>query len=95
MPVRVARATLQTMENVPPPAEELAILDRELVQLDARRAQLLARRAWLLAALRPPVAPPTGRRPSAARPFVARPRSRPRPPRRVCRICCSPSAAFC
>jgi hypothetical protein len=48
------------MENVPPPAEELATLDRELRQLEARRAQLLARRAWLLAALRPvaPAAPP-------------------------------------
>ncbi|MFJ8077780.1 SCO7613 C-terminal domain-containing membrane protein [Streptomyces sp. NPDC096176] len=45
------------MDNVPPPAEELGILDRELRQLDARRAQLLTRRAWLLAALQPPVAP--------------------------------------
>ncbi|MFD7749231.1 SCO7613 C-terminal domain-containing membrane protein [Streptomyces sp. NPDC059698] len=43
------------MEPVPPPAEELARLDRELAELDARRAQLLTRRAWLLAALRPPV----------------------------------------
>ncbi|WNF26043.1 hypothetical protein RI138_04035 [Streptomyces sp. C11-1] len=42
------------MEHVPPPAEELALLDRELAELDARRAQLLTRRAWLLAALRPP-----------------------------------------
>ncbi|WP_217225903.1 SCO7613 C-terminal domain-containing membrane protein [Streptomyces anulatus] len=42
------------MEHVPPPAEELARLDRELAELDARRAQLLTRRAWLLAALRPP-----------------------------------------
>ncbi|MFI1468073.1 SCO7613 C-terminal domain-containing membrane protein [Streptomyces wuyuanensis] len=40
------------MENVPPPAEELRLIDRELVQLDARRAQLLTRRAWLLTALR-------------------------------------------
>ncbi|EWS90479.1 hypothetical protein SSIG_00826 [Streptomyces filamentosus NRRL 11379] len=39
---------------MPPPAEELARLDRELAELDARRAQLLTRRAWLLAALRPP-----------------------------------------
>ncbi|MFE9460264.1 SCO7613 C-terminal domain-containing membrane protein [Streptomyces californicus] len=45
------------MEPVPPPAEELARLDRELAELDARRAQLLTRRAWLLAALRPPVPP--------------------------------------
>lgn len=42
------------MEHVPPPAEELARLDRELAELDARRAQLLTRRTWLLAALRPP-----------------------------------------
>ncbi|MEV4684665.1 SCO7613 C-terminal domain-containing membrane protein [Streptomyces kurssanovii] len=59
------------MENVPPPAEELATLDRELRQLEARRAQLLARRAWLLAALRPaaPFAapPPAG----SGRPFAA------------------------
>ncbi|MEV4879118.1 SCO7613 C-terminal domain-containing membrane protein [Streptomyces cyaneofuscatus] len=41
------------MEHVPPPAEELALLDRELAQLDARRAQLLTRRAWLVSALRP------------------------------------------
>ncbi|NUV90137.1 hypothetical protein G6W61_28655 [Streptomyces sp. KAI-26] len=41
------------MEHVPPPAEELALLDRELAQLDARRAQLLTRRAWLVAALQP------------------------------------------
>lgn len=65
------------MEHVPPPAEELARLDRELAELDARRAQLLTRRAWLLAALRPPAptaAPgwnpsawgaPTGGRPGA------------------------------
>ncbi|MGC4950692.1 SCO7613 C-terminal domain-containing membrane protein [Streptomyces sp. DT224] len=52
------------MEHVPPPAEELALLDRELARLDARRAQLLTRRAWLLRALeatgpapRGPVAP--------------------------------------
>ncbi|WP_405596113.1 hypothetical protein OG741_07820 [Streptomyces sp. NBC_01410] len=57
------------MENVPPPAEELAILDRELVRLDARRAQLLARRAWLLTVVQQHVAPP----PSAARPFAAPP----------------------
>ncbi|MFK4226166.1 SCO7613 C-terminal domain-containing membrane protein [Streptomyces sp. NPDC019890] len=61
------------MENVPPPAEELAILDRELVQLDARRSQLLARRAWLLAALQPPAAPAPAARPFAAPPFAAPP----------------------
>ncbi|MFD3922039.1 SCO7613 C-terminal domain-containing membrane protein [Streptomyces sp. NPDC058595] len=48
------------MENVPRPAEELVILDRELARIDARRAQLLARRSYLLALLTPrqPVAPP-------------------------------------
>ncbi|MGW2839977.1 SCO7613 C-terminal domain-containing membrane protein [Streptomyces sp. NPDC001493] len=40
------------MEHVPPPAEELALLDRELAHLDARRAQLLQRRAWLIEAVR-------------------------------------------
>ncbi|MFD6532391.1 SCO7613 C-terminal domain-containing membrane protein [Streptomyces sp. NPDC060184] len=40
------------MEHVPPPAEELALLDRELAHLDARRAQLLLRRAWLVEAVR-------------------------------------------
>lgn len=69
MPRDVAVATLRTMENVPPPAEELAILDRELVRLDARRAQLLARRAWLLTVVQQHVAPP----PPAARPFAAPP----------------------
>ncbi|MFJ3577907.1 SCO7613 C-terminal domain-containing membrane protein [Streptomyces rubiginosohelvolus] len=54
------------MEHVPPPAEELARLDRELAELDARRAQLLTRRAWLLAALRPPAPTATpGWNPSA------------------------------
>ncbi|GGT42100.1 hypothetical protein GCM10010271_52560 [Streptomyces kurssanovii] len=52
---------------MPPPAEELATLDRELRQLEARRAQLLARRAWLLAALRPAAPPPAG----SGRPFAA------------------------
>ncbi|MFE2762434.1 SCO7613 C-terminal domain-containing membrane protein [Streptomyces halstedii] len=46
------------MEHVPPPAEELALLDRELARLDARRTQLLHRRAWLLTVVRPPAAPP-------------------------------------
>ncbi|MEV7612940.1 hypothetical protein [Streptomyces sp. NPDC089799] len=39
-----------------PPAEELALIDRELAQLDARRTWLLARRAWLLGVLRGPAA---------------------------------------
>lgn len=35
--------------NTPlPPAEELALIDRELAQLDARRLYLLGRRDWLL-----------------------------------------------
>ncbi|MGW2285901.1 SCO7613 C-terminal domain-containing membrane protein [Streptomyces phaeochromogenes] len=45
------------MTNIPPPAEELRILDHELRQLDARRAQLLARRSWLLGVLRSAEAP--------------------------------------
>ncbi|MFD8822037.1 SCO7613 C-terminal domain-containing membrane protein [Streptomyces sp. NPDC059605] len=45
------------MEHVPPPAEELALLDRELARLDARRSQLLVRRAWLVSVLTPPAAP--------------------------------------
>ncbi|MFE8010547.1 SCO7613 C-terminal domain-containing membrane protein [Streptomyces sp. NPDC057418] len=52
------------MEHVPPPAEELALLDQELVRLDARRLQLLNRRAWLLSVLRPPVAAPAARPPA-------------------------------
>ncbi|RSS72235.1 hypothetical protein, partial [Streptomyces sp. WAC06614] len=31
-----------------PPAEELALIDRELAQLDARRMQLMLRRDWLV-----------------------------------------------
>ncbi|NED10604.1 hypothetical protein G3I33_03690, partial [Streptomyces sp. SID9124] len=46
------------MEHVPPPAEELALLDSELVRLDARRAQLLTRRAWLVQVLNAATAPP-------------------------------------
>ncbi|MFE6199704.1 SCO7613 C-terminal domain-containing membrane protein [Streptomyces sp. NPDC057838] len=49
----VTRATLRAMTHLPPPAEELRLLDAELRRLDARRAQLLTRRAWLVAALRP------------------------------------------
>ncbi|WP_424860700.1 SCO7613 C-terminal domain-containing membrane protein [Streptomyces sp. MMS24-I29] len=47
------------MEHVPPPAEELALLDRELARLDARRSQLLVRRAWLVSVLSRPAVPPT------------------------------------
>ncbi|MBT2527296.1 hypothetical protein J7E91_18185 [Streptomyces sp. ISL-99] len=45
------------MENAPPPAEELVILDRELGHIEARRAQLLARRAWLLSVMQQAAAP--------------------------------------
>ncbi|MER5923076.1 SCO7613 C-terminal domain-containing membrane protein [Streptomyces mirabilis] len=62
------------MTHLPPPAEELRLLDTELRQLDARRALLLARRAWLITALRPPVAPlpppPPVRRPETTAPRV-------------------------
>lgn len=51
MPQAVTWTTLRNMTNIPPPAEELRILDHELRQLEARRAQLLARRAWLLSVL--------------------------------------------
>ncbi|MFG2974254.1 SCO7613 C-terminal domain-containing membrane protein [Streptomyces sp. NPDC048331] len=41
--------------NTPlPPAEELALIDRELAQLDARRVYLLGRRDWLLRLLLQP-----------------------------------------
>ncbi|MDX6764758.1 hypothetical protein SIN09_36620, partial [Streptomyces sp. F8] len=36
------------MNSPLPPAEELALIDRELAQLDSRRLYLLARRDWLL-----------------------------------------------
>ncbi|PIB09736.1 MULTISPECIES: SCO7613 C-terminal domain-containing membrane protein [Streptomyces] len=45
------------MTHIPPPAEELRLLDAELRQLDARRALLLTRRAWLIASLQQPAAP--------------------------------------
>ncbi|MFJ6071055.1 SCO7613 C-terminal domain-containing membrane protein [Streptomyces sp. NPDC093065] len=40
------------MTNLPPPAEELRLLDAELRQLDLRRAVLLRRREWLIHTLR-------------------------------------------
>ncbi|MFD7757134.1 hypothetical protein ACFV5F_34095, partial [Streptomyces sp. NPDC059757] len=71
------------MEHVPPPAEELALLDRELARLDARRMQLLTRRAWLLSVLQPPatppVAPPGRQSPAAFTP--SSPSAAPVPPR--------------
>ncbi|MFI6123432.1 SCO7613 C-terminal domain-containing membrane protein [Streptomyces sp. NPDC051064] len=45
------------MRHVPPPAEELALLDHELAWLDTRRLQLLNRRAWLVGVLGAPAAP--------------------------------------
>ncbi|MGW3335607.1 SCO7613 C-terminal domain-containing membrane protein [Streptomyces rubiginosohelvolus] len=82
------------MEHVPPPAEELARLDRELAELDTRRAQLLTRRAWLLAALRPPAptaapgwnpsawgAPAAGRPGAPAQPWGYVPPKQPSAPR--------------
>ncbi|MCX4760658.1 hypothetical protein OG562_06685 [Streptomyces sp. NBC_01275] len=63
------------MTHIPPPVEELRLLDTELRQLDSRRAQLLARRAWLVTALQQPVRPiasaPVGPpRPEATAPGV-------------------------
>ncbi|SEE36531.1 hypothetical protein SAMN05216532_7934 [Streptomyces sp. 2231.1] len=74
----VVRDTLRTMTHVPPPAEELRLIDTELWQLDARRAQLLARRAWLVAHLPslsqpspvPPTALPAPHGPEATAPRV-------------------------
>ncbi len=48
----VAGTTLAAMTNIPPPAEELRLLDAELRHLDARRAVLLRRREWLVHVLR-------------------------------------------
>ncbi|MEU3339547.1 hypothetical protein [Streptomyces sp. NPDC006668] len=69
----VTRTTLRAMTHVPPPAEELRLLDAELWRLDARRAQLLTRRAWLLTALRsqaPTAAPPARPRRETTAPRV-------------------------
>lgn len=66
MSANVTGTTLRSMTHIPPPAEELRLLDTELRQLDARRALLLARRAWLVAALQPPAAPQAPRTPQAA-----------------------------
>ncbi|WP_416976498.1 SCO7613 C-terminal domain-containing membrane protein [Streptomyces sp. T028] len=66
------------MTSLPPPAEELRLLDAELYRLDARRAQLLARRAWLVSVLQPvrpvpaslPASPSAAPRPEATAPGV-------------------------
>ncbi|MFJ7943466.1 SCO7613 C-terminal domain-containing membrane protein [Streptomyces sp. NPDC096354] len=70
------------MEHVPPPAEELALLDRELARLDARRMQLLTRRAWLLSVLQPPATPPAAPpgRPAPAAFTPSSPSAAPVPP---------------
>ena len=69
-----ARPRLRTMTHVPPPAEELRLIDAELWQLDARRIQLLARRAWLVGRLpslpQPGPVPPAPRRAEATAPRV-------------------------
>lgn len=70
MPPGVSAATLPYMRHVPPPAEELALLDHELARLDARRLQLLSRRAWLLSVLRAPAAPPQPPRAPSPRPYA-------------------------
>ncbi|WP_445529075.1 SCO7613 C-terminal domain-containing membrane protein [Streptomyces cyslabdanicus] len=59
------------MTHLPPPAEELRILDAELWQLDARRAQLLARRAHLIGLLQQAFPPPP---PVSAQPETTAPR---------------------
>lgn len=77
MPRCVTPATLASMEHLPPPAEELALLDRELAGLDLRRTQLLQRRTWLLGVLRTPGPSVT------APPGSAVPPPAPRPPVRL------------
>ncbi|MCM9078513.1 hypothetical protein L1606_10585 [Streptomyces spororaveus] len=58
--------------NTPlPPAEELALIDRELAQLDARRMYLLSRRDWLLRLLLQPGSGPAPVRWGAAVPAPA------------------------
>ena len=55
------------MTHIPPPAEELRLLDLELRRLDARRAQLLHRRAWLVTALHAAAMPTSAPTPVAPR----------------------------
>ncbi|MFF4348443.1 SCO7613 C-terminal domain-containing membrane protein [Streptomyces sp. NPDC001530] len=61
------------MTHIPPPAEELRLLDAELRQLDARRAILLARRAWLITTLQPPPGPHGPQAAPARRPETTAP----------------------
>ncbi|MET8825377.1 hypothetical protein ABZX40_00715 [Streptomyces sp. NPDC004610] len=63
------------MTQIPPPAEELRLLDAELSWLDARRSHLLARRAWLVAQLHGPprTAPTPPSRPAAPVPEASTP----------------------
>ncbi|MFH8801568.1 SCO7613 C-terminal domain-containing membrane protein [Streptomyces sp. NPDC017936] len=74
MPYGVTRPTLPCMTHLPPPAEELRLVDAELRQLDARRAWLLTRRAWLLASLPPPRQPVAPQPRPEARPEASVPR---------------------
>ncbi|MGW0335227.1 SCO7613 C-terminal domain-containing membrane protein [Streptomyces sp. NPDC003011] len=62
------------MTHIPPPPEELRLLDAELWQLDARRSQLLARRAWLISTLQQPQPTPMPRPVAAPRPETSAPR---------------------
>ncbi|MFG3498517.1 SCO7613 C-terminal domain-containing membrane protein [Streptomyces sp. NPDC047928] len=72
------------MGNVPPPAEELALLDRELARLDARRSVLLARRAWLVSVLSVPASVPVpGPVPPSRGAVAARAETSPRGARNV------------
>lgn len=80
MSERVTAATLTFMEHLPPPAEELALLDRELAGLDLRRSQLLHRRAWLLSVLRTPGPPPFAPPPAPSFPPPSFPPPVGRPP---------------
>ncbi|MFJ6779942.1 SCO7613 C-terminal domain-containing membrane protein [Streptomyces yangpuensis] len=56
------------MNSPLPPAEELALIDRELAQLDARRLYLLGRRDWLLRLLQQSGAVPVRWGPAASGP---------------------------
>ncbi|MEU6766032.1 hypothetical protein ABZ916_26390 [Streptomyces sp. NPDC046853] len=60
------------MTNIPPPAEELRVLDLELRSLDARRTQLLHRRAWLVGILQAATAPAPGPVPASPPPRPVR-----------------------